>query len=69
MDLKKKDSATQSDCTRCVYYDFDEEYDDYVCNLSLDEDEYVRLSAFGSKRADCPYFRDYDEYKSVRKQN
>ena len=50
-----------------MFYDYDEEYDEYCCNMSLDEDELVRMSY--SKRNTCPYFRFYDEYKSVQKQN
>ena len=26
-------------CEDCVYFDYDEEFDDYVCEQSLDEDE------------------------------
>lgn len=59
-----------SDCRSCLYYDYSEDIDDYECMLSLDEDEYVRLAQYGaSGHADCPYYRFYDEYKSVRKQN
>ena len=54
-------------CEDCVYFDFDEEYDDYICTQSLDEDELLRLTRDGAKS--CPYFRFYDEYKSVQKQN
>lgn len=69
-DIEKKTALEDTDCTHCVYYDYDEDYDDYVCNLSLDEDEFVRLTAYGSGRSvRCPYFRFYDEYKSVRRQN
>lgn len=67
---KKYDKKMPSDCNSCLYYDYDEESDSYECMLSLDEDEYVRLVGYGSKgRADCPYYRFYDEYKSVQKQN
>ena len=42
-------------CETCVYYSYDEEYDDYICEMDLDEDEMVR---FLSARADaCPYWR------------
>ena len=54
-------------CEDCVYFDYDEEYDDYVCEQSLDEDELALLTRDGAKS--CPYFRFYDEYKSVQKQN
>ena len=54
-------------CESCVHYDYDEDYDDYVCLVNLDEDEYLRFSQSSVKS--CPYYRYYDEYKSVRKQN
>lgn len=72
MDIEKKNKhdTVETDCTSCLYYDYDDDYGDYVCNLSLDEDEFVRLSAYGSgRKTQCPYYRFYDEYKSVRKQN
>ena len=55
------------DCEACAFYDYDEYTDEYYCRVNLDEDEMVRLSS--SPRTVCPYFREYDEYKSVRKQN
>ena len=36
-------------CESCVYYSYDEEYDDYICEVDLDEDEMVR---FLTARAD-----------------
>ena len=54
-------------CDDCVYYDYDEYTDDYACQMSLDEDETVRF-LHGETR-DCPYYKFYDEYKVVRKQN
>ena len=69
-DKNKKNTVEETDCTHCLYYDYDEDYGDFVCNLSLDEDEFVRLSAYGSGRSvRYPYYRFYDEYKSVRRQN
>jgi len=45
---------------------YDEDYDYYVCEANLDEDE---MSAFlrGADFA-CPYYRLDDEYAVVRKQ-
>ncbi len=54
-------------CEDCLYYDYDAEYEEYVCTMSFDEDDAVRYLAGKSQR--CPYFRFYDEYKSVQKQN
>lgn len=61
---QKKQHATN--CETCVFYDYDEDYDTYSCTQCLDEDEMVRFLA-GQNRG-CPYYRYYDEYKSVQKQ-
>ena len=45
---------------------YDEELDADVCTLNLDMDEMVNFMT-GQTR-DCPYFKFYDEYKSVQKQ-
>lgn len=37
-----------------------------TCRVSLDEDEMGRFTSGQTGR--CPYFRYYDEYKSVHKQ-
>ena len=58
---------TAPDCESCTFYDYDEYTDEYYCRVNLDEDDVVRLST--SPRAVCPFYRLYDEYKSVRKQN
>ncbi len=62
--IKKKMAKS---CDTCEFYVFDEEYQEYVCDISLDQDEYEQISK-GLMR-DCPYYRFYDEYKSVQKQN
>ena len=56
----------ESNCESCEFYDYDEELDAYVCDLSLDEDEMVDF--LGRNTRSCPYYRFYDEYKSVHKQ-
>ena len=61
---KKKQRAVR--CEDCEFYDYDEEYDAYICQVSLDEDEMADFVAGQTGR--CPYFRFYDEYKSVHKQ-
>lgn len=66
MDKKWKQSKQPTNCESCVHYDFDEDVDAYVCTRNLDEDEMERFLA-GRNRA-CPYYRFYDEYKSVHKQ-
>ena len=62
----KKKSEVGS-CEDCVYYDYDEFLDTYVCTLNLDEDEMV--SFLTDKKSECKYFKYYDEYKFVRHQN
>ncbi|MBR3894994.1 MAG: hypothetical protein IKJ35_07600 [Clostridia bacterium] len=64
MEETKKKTAVS--CESCVFYDYDEDWDAYVCCMNLDQDE---MGAFlsGQTRA-CPYYRYYDEYKSVQKQ-
>ena len=63
MPEKKK---PQSRCECCLYYEFDESFGCMACSITLDEDEALHYSRPGST---CPYFRWYDEYKSVQKQN
>ena len=53
-------------CESCEFYDYDEYLDAYVCSVSLDEDEMVNF--LGNNTKGCPYYRYYDEYKSVHKQ-
>jgi hypothetical protein len=49
-----------------LYFEYDEDYDDYVCTADLDEDEMVR---FLSARADrCPCWYPGDEYRTARRQ-
>ena len=53
-------------CETCQFFDYDEEYEENRCMMSLDEDEMVRVSYMGAR--ECPYYKYYDEYKSVHKQ-
>lgn len=56
-------------CDECWYNTYDEELDDYYCDLQLDEDEYAKLLN-ADKSKSCKYFRpDKSEYEIVRKQN
>ena len=54
-------------CENCSNYIYDDIYDYYFCDADLDEDEMEKFLS-GSYR-ECPYFRDADDYKIVRKQN
>ena len=53
-------------CDTCAYYFYDEEYDDYICDMDIDEDDYARLMERDFKG--CPYYTNGDEYKVVRHQ-
>jgi len=55
------------DCENCMNYYYDDEYEEYCCGISMDEDEYYRINY--SERKICPYFRPGDEYTIVKKQN
>ena len=59
--------AAPTGCDSCVYYDYDEDVDANVCQMDLDEDE--QISFLSRQTARSPYYRYYDEYKSVQKQN
>lgn len=63
---KKTGEKQATNCESCVFYDYDEEYEAYVCTQDLDEDEMIRFLEGGNRA--CPYYRYYDEYKSVHKQ-
>ena len=66
-DMAEQKKSQVGTCETCEFYDFDEEWDEYVCMISLDEDEMIDFLGRNTNR--CPYYRYYDEYKSVRKQN
>ena len=55
-----------SSCSSCAYYIYDDEYDEYICDAAMDEDDYVRLRL--EPHYSCPYYRNGDEYRIVRKQ-
>ncbi|MBR5157120.1 MAG: hypothetical protein IKW59_05065 [Clostridia bacterium] len=60
-------NSENTQCETCAYYDYDGETDDYGCSVSFDEDD-ISLFYSGGRNA-CPYYRFYDEYKMVKKQN
>ena len=62
-----EEKAPASRCDFCAYYDYDEESEQYYCQINLDEDEMQHFLAFSDWN--CPYFNPYDEYKVVRHQN
>lgn len=60
-----KSGTTQ--CETCSYYYYDEESDNYECEVNLDEDEMEKFLSYAD--FNCPYYNSYDEYKIVKKQN
>lgn len=66
--LRKKGDVKKlmGTCETCAYYAYDEEWEEYYCQVQMDEDEYVRLLEGHYKQ--CPYYRDGDEYKIAAKQ-
>lgn len=54
-------------CELCANYYYDEELDEYCCDINLDEDEMIRFMSTSNYA--CPYFRLDDEYGVVKKQN
>ena len=53
-------------CDYCCYLVYDEEMEEYVCDVNMDEDDYGKVMSSGF--TECPYFKDGDEYKVVRHQ-
>lgn len=55
-----------SNCDTCMNYVYDEEYECYICEMDLDEDDMVRF-LMGTFQG-CPYYRLDNEYEVVRHQ-
>ena len=53
-------------CEECVWYDYDDELDAYVCEADLDEDEVERFLRGGTRN--CPFYRPGDDYRTARRQ-
>ena len=64
---RKKPAKKMTNCESCEFFDYDEEAECEVCTLDLDEDE--QIDFMNGHSSACPYYRYYDEYTSVRKQN
>lgn len=54
-------------CENCANFYYDDELQEYCCDINLDEDEMMRF--LSSPNYCCPYFRLDDEYGVVKKQN
>ena len=65
--MEENKNSLRCRCEDCEYYDYDEFYDEMYCKMELDEDEAEKFSR--KDTGSCPYFKFYDEYMSVRKQN
>lgn len=65
-DKKKDKKPVRTNCDTCSNYVYDEDYEYYVCEVNLDEDEMYRFLQ-GSVES-CPYYKADDEYAIVRKQ-
>lgn len=63
-DQVSKESRTS--CETCTYYIYDEEYECYLCDKNMDEDDYIRIMT--NRHYQCPYYRNGDDYLVVRKQ-
>jgi hypothetical protein len=63
---KKEVWIMANNCETCVNYEYDEEYDYYVCAKNLDEDEMYRF--LSGSQWECPYYSHDDEYAVVRHQ-
>lgn len=71
---KRDDALTPMDCEHCVFYIYDEDADEDFCEYDFDEDDFQRFlhgETYSGETSSpsCPYFRLYDEYGTVRKQN
>ena len=53
-------------CEECAYYMYDEDFEEYVCDMDMDEDDYVRMLT--SPKPVCVFYRNDDEYAVVRHQ-
>ena len=46
--------AEQGNCDTCVNFVYDEDYEYYVCDMDLDEDDMVRFLTGNTNS--CPYY-------------
>ena len=65
--MTMNDKKTTVSCDLCAYFYEDEDTGMSLCHMCLDEDEMVNY--LRGRFNNCPYFRLYDEYAIVRKQN
>lgn len=53
-------------CDTCANYAYDEDYEYYVCDVDMDEDDYRRFLTDDTNG--CPYYQSDDEYAVVKHQ-
>lgn len=53
-------------CESCNNFVYDEDYECYICDMDLDEDDMVKFLTASFE--DCPYYQSNDEYQVVRHQ-
>ncbi len=53
-------------CDSCANYEYDEDYECYICSVDLDEDDLYRFESSGNKI--CPYYCYENEYAIVKHQ-
>ncbi len=53
-------------CDTCANNVYDDDFESYVCQINMDEDEYYRFVE--SERRQCPYYAPDDDYFLARKQ-
>ncbi len=58
--------AKGTSCDTCSNYIYDEDYDCYECDVSMDEDEMARF--LSQSKLDCPYYQYDNEYEVVKHQ-
>ena len=65
--MMNKKPKKSFNCEDCMYYEYDEEYEDYYCSQScLDEDDLAKMAE--DSRFVCPFYRVGNEYTIVKKQ-
>ncbi|MCR5665571.1 MAG: DUF6472 family protein [Eubacterium sp.] len=53
-------------CESCNNFIYDEDDEEYYCDVSMDEDDLAHF--YASKYKECPYYQSDNEYLTVRKQ-
>lgn len=59
-------SDVYTSCDYCNNLVYDEEEEDYFCEVDMDEDDMARL--YSSHYRVCPYFQSNNEYEVVKHQ-